>query len=280
MILSADRVWRRTLLEVQSDGAPCNSHGREVQELSPHTLCMDMDYPLASSDIKPVSVKYAFAEAAWVLAGDDSPDWVCRWAPRLKFFLNAATGKFDGAYGPPFVSQVENAIQRLKADAGTRQAGINIWRENPKTSSLDVPCTLSVFWHVREDRYLNCHVSMRSSDAWLGLPYDLFTYTMMSLHVLKRLRRDGDFSGIRLGALINHAYSRHYYTEASDVGLPAPESDRSLGALIMEQPRPIRHFDVARVLNDYRPVCDILKEELEAGRYEEWFIDGVKGVRK
>ena len=42
----------------------------------------------------------------------------------------------------------------------------------------DVPCTLGYRFALREGA-LHMFTSMRSQDAWLGLPYDVFTFTIL-----------------------------------------------------------------------------------------------------
>ena len=41
------------------------------------------------------------------------------------------------------------------------------------------PCHLMAIFNVSNEKYLNCHLIMRSSDVGLGLPYNLFSYTVL-----------------------------------------------------------------------------------------------------
>ena len=114
---------------------------------------------------------------------------------------------FFGAYGPKITSQLFYVANTLSADPDSRQAVINIWRENPGPSK-DIPCSLSVQFLIRDNR-LHCQYTMRSSDAWLGWVYDVFNFSMLSGVVLLML---GDrFPQLELGTLTLTAGSQHLY---------------------------------------------------------------------
>jgi thymidylate synthase len=105
---------------------------------------------------------------------------------------------------------MDYVVDALVKEPTSRRAVLTIWRENPPPSR-DTPCTISVQFLLR-DGYLNELVYMRSSDTWLGLPYDLFTFTMVAATVYLKLRDKGlDLRG--LGRLTNIAGSRHLYQQ-------------------------------------------------------------------
>ena len=58
--------------------------------------------------------------------------------------------------------------------------------------------------------YLHCVVNMRSSDVFLGLPYDIFTFSMMAADVLRGLEKRLH-THLELGYLIWNAGSAHIY---------------------------------------------------------------------
>jgi thymidylate synthase len=120
--------------------------------------------------------------------------------------------RFSGAYGPKFVEQLSYVIHTLTKDPDSRQAIINIWRERPGPSK-DIPCTLSFQFFIR-DHMVEMITTMRSNDVFLGLPYDLFNFTMIQNLVANML----EFStGVQygLGQYVHqvgslHVYEKHY----------------------------------------------------------------------
>jgi thymidylate synthase len=73
---------------------------------------------------------------------------------------------------------------------------------------LEVPCTLTLQFLIR-DNVMSTMVSMRSSDIWLGIPYDWHAFSMMSCYLLLILRPD--YPNLRLGNLTVTAGSQHLY---------------------------------------------------------------------
>ena len=103
---------------------------------------VDMDDPVITLPERKLSYDFMMAEAAWMLEGRNDVESVSKFANSIKRFSdNGIT--FYGAYGPKIIDQWPYVLDALEKDKSTRQAVINIWRENPR-SSLDVPCTLSL----------------------------------------------------------------------------------------------------------------------------------------
>ena len=74
--------------------------------------------------------------------------------------------------------------------------------------SKDVPCTLSLQFFIRRNR-LDLHVTMRSSDTFWGLSYDLFTFTLLQECMLLELRRE--MPALELGTYSHCSGSLHIY---------------------------------------------------------------------
>jgi thymidylate synthase len=115
---------------------------------------------------------------------------------------------FFGAYGPKILDQVRHVIDTLVNDPWSRQAVITIWRENPP-SSKDIPCTISAQFFIRDGK-LHCVDNMRSSDVWLGLPYDMFNFSMLSAYIALAIWNKTN-RRIHLGQLSMNLGSLHLY---------------------------------------------------------------------
>ena len=133
---------------------------------------------------------------------------------------------FNGAYGPPFADQAGWIARAIAADPATRQAVMTIWRPRP-VPSADIPCTVALQWLYRSDE-LNCVAFMRSSDAWLGIPYDWMTFSMMSADIALLLKWRGCLKTPRLGQLTVIAGSQHLYKLDWDDALKCSESSEHL----------------------------------------------------
>jgi Thymidylate synthase len=92
-------------------------------------------------------------------------------------------GLLRGAYGPKVSHQLTRVTELLSGDPDTRQAVVSVWDHRTSQSAgevQDTPCTVSMQFRIRRDS-LEMTVIMRSSDAWLGIPYDWFMFTRLQM---------------------------------------------------------------------------------------------------
>lgn len=209
--MNMTRAWKNLLREVLQDGREVSPRGRLTKELPQRTTVVDMRQPVLISEARGLSYKFMAAEAFWILSGDDRVDGIAPFNKNIAAFSDDGE-RFFGAYGPKIVGQLDYVVQKLVEDTDSRQAGLTIWRENPPTSK-DIPCTVAIFFSIRSQR-LNCHTFMRSSDCWLGVPYDVFNFSMVSHLVCARLWGRG--KRITPGKLYLTAASAHLYEENFD----------------------------------------------------------------
>lgn len=213
----ASAVWLNTINLIMHAGRDVSPRGKATREMPQHTVTVDLNHPLVFCPARKLSIKFAAAEALWMLAGSNQLEELAKYAPRMREFSDDGI-TLAGAYGPMIVSQLDYVISKLVSDRDTRQAVMVIWRPNPPTSK-DVPCTVALDFKIRADR-LNCHVFMRSSDAWLGLPYDTFSFSTIAAYVACRYNaQQQDVGGdpiIELGNLYLTAASSHLYATNFD----------------------------------------------------------------
>jgi thymidylate synthase len=166
-----------------------------------------MEFPILHVPARNLSYDFMYREAWWILSGNNRTDLLTKYAPSMMKFSDDGW-RLNGAYGPKIVDQMSYVLETLGNDPSSRQAVINIWRERPG-SSKDIPCTLSVQFLIR-DKHLHMVVTMRSSDIWLGLPYDVFTFTMLACQLGIELNKDWGME-LSLGTCYHNAGSRHVY---------------------------------------------------------------------
>ena len=213
--MTTTATWRKLVSdvldggrEVRQDGRGHEPRSRATRELVGWQTRWDMRRPLVLCPLRAIGRRFAAAEPAWILRGDSRLASIALYARHLARFSDDGV-RLSGAYGPKFVDQLPYVVGALVADPQTRQAAVSLWRERPGPSA-DVPCTLSLQWLLR-DGVLHCAATMRSSDAWLGVVYDVASFSCMSAAVALALRsRRSDAVG-ELGELILTAGSQHLY---------------------------------------------------------------------
>lgn len=178
---SIDLAWKDLLNDLIDSPTNLSPRGIATQELPiGQLLHIDMRRPVLINPIRKLSRKFMLGEAIWIMSGDDTTAGIVPFNPGIfKYSDDGQT--FFGAYGPKIAGQRKYVVTKLLEDPASRQATINIWRENPP-ATRDVPCTLSMSFYLRGQNFnlLDVMVTMRSSDAWLGLPYDVFNFSMIA----------------------------------------------------------------------------------------------------
>lgn len=153
-------------------------------------------------------------EFLWYLAGSNKVDFI-------KYYIQDYGAYSDdgktiyGAYGPRLfglkgtINQVQNVIDTLRANSASRRAVIQLFHgedlaENLETRRADLPCTCTLQFVVRSNQ-LHALVMMRSNDAFLGLPHDVFAFTMLQELIARSL-------GVEVGHYKHAVGSLHMYT--------------------------------------------------------------------
>lgn len=199
-----NRVWSRLLYElataslVAPRGKPTREHlGAQLQFASQNSLLTCPE--------RKLNYRFAAAEALWMVLGRDDVASLARVNPRMREFSDDGR-RLAGAYGPRFRQQLPYVLETLARDPLSRQAVVEIWRPSPGPSK-DVPCTLSWQFLLRDGR-LHLVATMRSSDAWLGVPYDAFSFSVVLQYVAGRLGARGGTVTMNLGS--SHVYAEHW----------------------------------------------------------------------
>jgi len=175
-------------------------------------------------------LNYRFLVAQWLTTQLGLEDKLLE-----KFNKHLADYETDGqggvypSYGPRLKPQWPFIMRCFQQDPQTRQAVMSIWEAQPinfgqgHPVTLYVPCTLSLQFLLREN-LLHTVVNMRSSDAWLGIPYDVFSFTMLSNYLCGALsqlfHRRINLGGIMLHLGSSHLYEEHWEKAAAIVKEP------------------------------------------------------------
>lgn len=203
----AHYAWRTLLEKIALDGEHVAPRGKRTRELLGHTTKFDMSHPVVVSQVRKLGYRFMCAEAAWILSGDNRVATIKPYSKVISQFSDDGVF-FFGAYGPRIRDQARHVVHALGADPDTRQAVIEIWRSNPPPTK-DVPCTLTVQFMIR-DGALDCFLNMRSSDVWLGVPYDWFNFTMLTGYMCLLLREKHKLQ-LHPGVMHFNAASQHLY---------------------------------------------------------------------
>lgn len=202
-------LYPMLLQQVLEEGEEVAPRGMQTLEVAP--LGFELTNPLQSlvlQKARRLNYAYAIVERLSLVSGQADPDMLCFYIDKLRDYLNPETQCFDGAYGPRVRPQLDYVYEELRRDPASRRAVVTIYSEDDQRESLDVPCTLALHFLIRHGK-LDLMVNMRSSDLFLGLPYDVNQFAFLQQVIAGWLQIDA-------GRYIQWAASAHIYMEHLD----------------------------------------------------------------
>lgn len=206
----ATHAWLESLDHVINTGVKRFPRSLETKEALNAACFFDMNYPICHHDYRGLNYSFLAAEAYWITSGSPLVEDIEPYMSHIKQYSDDGY-IFNGAYGPAFLSQINFVVETLLADPSSRQAVMTIWHPNPITTK-DHKCTVALNWYIR-DRRLCCTVFMRSNDLYLGRPYDMFNFSIMSLRILTSMNARFTGPAFELGDQCLHAVSSHIYAK-------------------------------------------------------------------
>ena len=193
----------------------CAPRGMEIKEVL--GAAFELTNPrnrLISLKERDASLYFHVGEFMWYIRGSEDLDIINYYSKMYHKFSDDAKTLY-GAYGKRIFkdkcngkTQWQALIETLKRDMDSRQAVLSIHEPRDlATVSRDIPCTCVIQFLVRQNK-LNCIVYMRSNDLYLGLPYDVFSFTMLQELLATQLNLELGSYRHCVGSL--HVYKRHY----------------------------------------------------------------------
>jgi thymidylate synthase len=149
-------------------------------------------FPLVTT--KYVPIKSVIHELLWFLKGDTNVKYLHgkgvsiwdEWADE-NGDLGPIYGKQWRDWETPFggIDQIANVISNIKHDPASRRHVVSMWNVADIDKMALAPCHTLFQFYVRNG-YLSCQLYQRSADVFLGLPFNIASYallTMMIAHV-------------------------------------------------------------------------------------------------
>lgn len=208
---SLDDLMNKVIGTILSSGVKVTSTKGDSKEIFGVLLELRKPHARLSRTETRGRVFSCLGELLWYLAKSNKLEFIKHYISRYEEF--AEDGELYGAYGPrifgseKFANQYANIKDILTRKQGSRQAVLQIIDgKDILVGTKDVPCTCTLQF-VRRGKKLHMMVHMRSNDVMLGLPHDVFCFTMLQ----EILARD---LGLRVGVYKHSVASLHIYDDA------------------------------------------------------------------
>ena len=186
-------------------------------------------FPLLTT--KKVIFKSVILELLWYLRGEDHIRWL---RDDNNVHIWDAWADEDGHVGPiypvlwrrfPYLQQhqnedgtnewrreefdqVKNAIHMLKTNPNSRRIVVSTWHPGLLPQMALPPCHIMYIFNVSNGK-LNCHLTQRSGDIALGIPFNLACYSALTMAIAQEV-------GLEPGTFAHTIVDAHIYVNHID----------------------------------------------------------------
>ena len=102
------------------------------------------------------------------------------------------------------VDQLANLIKGLTEDPNGRRHILSAWNVSELDQMALPPCHVMSQFYVNKNKELSCHMYQRSVDVFLGLPFNIASYALLT-HLLAH------HTGLKVGELVISTGDTHIY---------------------------------------------------------------------
>jgi thymidylate synthase len=156
---------------------------------------------------KQLHFKSIATELLWFISGKESTAYLeennntiwREWC--LDGYLHEGYGKQWRDFGG--VDQLANVIDQIKTNPNSRRLIVSAWNPLTVDEATLPPCHVMFQFYVRNGE-LSCSFTMRSSDGFLGLPFNIASYALLT-HLVAHV------TGLKVGKLVYFGNDVHIY---------------------------------------------------------------------
>jgi thymidylate synthase len=225
-----------------------------------YTVDLREGFPLLTT--KKVNFNAMLHEVLWYLSGEDhirnlqkhTKIWDA-WADEngnletaygryWRRFPSAQISPATGKYEVVEVDQIARVLELLKTDPSSRRMVVTAWEPGNALSSKLPPCHYTFAFNVADSR-LNCHLTQRSGDIAIGIPFNLAAYALLTRILAQE-------AGFEVGTFSHLIVDAHIYVNHVD----------GLKEQLTREPRPLPQLSIAP-----KPMSDLTFDDFRIDGY-------------
>lgn len=213
-----DHVYKNLLRKIVDENqARPNRTGIDTISIFGEQLTFDIEHNVPLLTSKRVAWKSCIEELLWFMRGDTDANILKRKNVNIwngnsskEFLTNVGLGHLEegdcGAnysfqwryFGQNYINcntkyqkktkydQINNIINKLITDPYSRRIFLSAWNPLDIDNTVLPPCHVSAQFYVDNQNGLSCHMYQRSCDVFLGLPFNIFSYTTLTYILAKK----------------------------------------------------------------------------------------------
>lgn len=179
-------------------------------------------FPLITT--KQVHFRSIAYELLWFLRGESNIGWLKEHKVKIWDEWADTNGELGPVYGVQWrswptpdggtVDQIAQLIDRIKRDPDSRRHIVSAWNVADVPKMALAPCHVVFQFYVSNGK-LSCQLYQRSSDMFLGVPFNIASYSLLTHLVAAQ-------TGLEVGDFIwtsgdTHIYDNHVYQVAEQL---------------------------------------------------------------
>jgi len=155
------------------------------------------------------------------------------------------------------VDQIQYVIDEIKNKPFSRRLLVTAWEPGNATTSKLPPCHYTFAFNVSGDT-LNCHLTQRSGDIALGIPFNLAAYSMLT-HII------ANETNLKVGQFAHTIIDAHIYV--GDKGTENEKYDHleGLKEQLKREPMELPTLKIAK-----KPINELTFEDFEIVGYQSY----------
>ncbi|HLS48487.1 MAG TPA: thymidylate synthase [Actinomycetaceae bacterium] len=197
-------AYERLLAHVLDHGTPKPDRtGTGTRSIFGHQMRFDLaqGFPLITT--KRVHLKSVVYELLWFLRGDSNIGYLRDNGVRIWNEWADEAGELGPVYGVQWrswptpdgrhVDQLQGVLDTLRSDPNSRRMIVSAWNVAELDKMALAPCHAFFQFYVADGK-LSCQLYQRSADLFLGVPFNIASYALLTHMVAQQVGLDvGDF---------------------------------------------------------------------------------------
>jgi len=174
-------------------------------------FALEAGFPLLTT--KKLHVKSIIHELLWFLAGDTNIKYLNDHGVRIWDEWADERGELGPVYGRQWrswpardgrtIDQIAQVVDLIRRDPDSRRLLVTAWNPADVERMALPPCHCLFQFYVAEGR-LSCQLYQRSADVFLGVPFNIASYALLTLMVAQ-------VTGLKPGEFIHTLGDAHLY---------------------------------------------------------------------
>lgn len=162
---------------------------------------------------KKLHVRSIIHELLWFLRGDTNNKYLHEHGVTIWDEWADAQGDLGRIYGAQWcdwrtpdgrsINQIDQVIHQIQTDPDSRRLIVSAWNVGELDQMALPPCHTLFQFFVQEGE-LSCHLYQRSADIFLGVPFNIASYSLLTLMVAQ-------VCGLKPGTFIHSFGDLHLY---------------------------------------------------------------------